>query len=143
MTMVLNQVESGRLRRLVEQLGSDVTESIVLVWLWLRCAEAGTPGLFTGGAAEVGAAFGWGADFTQRDLQRLADRNKVLCGPGYIVLPDYLRLPADAEEARVWAHHVWELERAGHAQAAKLLDEKIRHHLTGARSLRRAYEQAR
>lgn len=142
--MVLNQVESGRLCQSMEQLArEDVLASMVYAWLWLRCAEAGTPGVFVGPVDAISAAFGWGRCFMNDALSRLVQKNKLLRTAGPLVLPEYVRLPADPEEARLWAHHVWELQASGQGELAAYLDDKILQHCQGARSLRRTYEMAR
>lgn len=141
--MILNLVEAGRLAQGLQALGAEVTAAVIYGWLWLGCAAAGTPGVLLLGPDEVSAAFGWSASYSRLQLECLVEKGLVVMEPGLVYLPQYLRAPADAEQARIWAHHLWEVQRKGHDQAARFLEQKILSHCTGARSLRRAYELAR
>ncbi|HRI52079.1 MAG TPA: hypothetical protein PLW65_18020 [Pseudomonadota bacterium] len=141
--MILNQVEAGRLARSLQNMGGEVTAAVVYGWLWLSCAAAGTPGILYVTSEDISSTFGWGLAYAHLQLLCLEKKGLLVLLPGSLYLPEYLRPPADAEQARVWAHHVWELQHKGHAEAAAALDEKILTCCTGARSLRRAYELAR
>lgn len=141
--MILNQVEAARLARSLQTLGGEVTAAVVYGWLWLSCAAAGTPGLLYVTPEDISGAFGWSPSYSLTQLLCLQGKGLLVLLQGALYLPEYLRPPADAEQARVWAHHVWELQHKGHAEAAAVIDEKILTHCTGARTLRRAYELAR
>lgn len=141
--MVLNQVEAARLARSLQTLGGEVTAAVVYCWLWLSCAAAGTPGLLYLDAEDISIAFGWSPSYSMTQLLCLQGKGLLVRVPGALWLPEYLRTPADAEQARVWAHHVWELHHKGHVGEAAVLDERILAHCTGARTLRRAYELTR
>ena len=142
--MVLSQIEARRLADRCQTFGGGaMMAGMIYCWMWLRCADADLPGILYLSVADLRAVFPFPEDFMQGLLSQLAERVRLEVLPGILVLPEYLRAPQSQEQASLWAHHVWELEHGGRADLAAKLDEQLREHMTGARSLRRAYDQAR